>query len=106
MHARTHTRKHLDVVTAVCRVGSSKNGGASIEGCGDAGLGNRDGLLLHHLMDGCAVAFLHLVKLIDAAHAHVRKHECATLQHKLLRDGILHTHTYMGEGDGKRYETK
>ena len=30
-------------------------------------LGNRYGLLLHNLVNGCSVAFVHFVKLINAA---------------------------------------
>ena len=31
----------------------------------------------------------HLVELVDAAHATVAQHECATLQHHLTRLGVL-----------------
>ncbi len=44
---------------------------------------------LAHLMDGRAVALVHLVKLVDAAHAHVSKHERPTLQHELVREWVL-----------------
>ncbi len=37
-----------------------------------------------HLVDGSAVPLLHLVELIDAAHALVRQHQRAALQHQLL----------------------
>ena len=37
-----------------------------------------------HLVDGCAVALIHLVKLINAADALVCQHQGTSLQHKLL----------------------
>ncbi len=40
-----------------------------LEGGDDAGLGDGDGLLLHGLVDGRAVLVVHLVKLVDQAHA-------------------------------------
>ena len=50
-------------------VGSSQDGCASVE-CGlDASLGDGDGLLLHGFVDGHLIPHVHLVKLIDAAHA-------------------------------------
>jgi hypothetical protein len=41
-----------------------------------------------HLVNGGAVALLHLVELIDAADAAVREHERAALKHKLARRGV------------------
>ena len=41
--------------------------------------GNRDGLLFHHLVDGCSVTIHHLVKLINTTDALVSQHEGTTL---------------------------
>lgn len=43
-------------------------------------LSDGDGLLLHHLVDGCAVGVGHLVELIDAADALVGEHQGAAFQ--------------------------
>ena len=57
---------------------------------GDCYLGDRDGLLLHDLVDGCAVAVHHLVKFIDAADALVCENQSSALQGHLPGDGVLH----------------
>jgi hypothetical protein len=48
------------VVPPVERIGSSQHRGTSVERGGDARLGDGDGLLLHHLVDGGPVRFVHL----------------------------------------------
>lgn len=40
-------------------------------------------------MDGGAVGVVHLVELVDEAHAPVRQHQRAALQRPLLRDRVL-----------------
>ncbi|RUP50979.1 hypothetical protein BC936DRAFT_136751 [Jimgerdemannia flammicorona] len=55
------------VVPSVHRVGGGKDGSAGVEGGGDTGLGDGDGLLLHDLVDRRAVGLVHLVELVDAA---------------------------------------
>lgn len=52
-------------------------------------LGDADGLLLHDLVDGGAVGVGHLIELVDAAHALVRQHQRAALQHHLASERIL-----------------
>ena len=49
----------------------------------NACLCNRDGLLLHGLMDGCLILDVHLVKLVDTADSVVSEHEGAGLDAKL-----------------------
>lgn len=67
------------VVSSIGRIGSSQDRASGIE-CGENPcLGNGDGLLLHDLMDGCAVSFGHFVKLINAAHTLVSQHQGTTL---------------------------
>mmetsp|Transcript_14066 Transcript_14066/g.46492 ORF Transcript_14066/g.46492 Transcript_14066/m.46492 type:complete len:463 (-) Transcript_14066:22-1410(-) len=41
-------------------------------------------------MDGCPVALLHLVKLVDAADAHIGQHERAALEDQIARHGVAH----------------
>ena len=48
------------VVPPVERVGGGQHGAARVERRGDAGLGDGDGLLLHHLVDRAAVVVVHL----------------------------------------------
>ena len=42
-----------------------------------------------HLVDGGAVGVVHLVELVDEAHAPVRQHQRAALQRPLLRHRVL-----------------
>lgn len=65
---------------AVDRVGGCQNTAAGIEPSVDAGLGDGDSALLHHLVDGRAVHVRHLVKLIDANHASVSQDHGPRLQ--------------------------
>ena len=82
IEARHERRGHVDVlrgratevVAAVQRVCRGKHRSAGVQGCTDAALGNRHRLLLHHLVDCRPVVLIHLVELVDAADAHVRKH--------------------------------
>lgn len=53
-------------------------------------LGDGDGLLLHHLVDGRAVGVGHLVELVDAADALVGEHQGSALQGHLAGHGVLH----------------
>ena len=71
------------VILGEDRVGGREHRGASVERGSDPGLGNRDGLLLHHLVDGGPVALFHLVELVDAADPHVGEHESPALKHEL-----------------------
>ena len=54
------------VVSALKRVGGGQDRGTRVEDRCDASLGDRDGLLLHCLVDGNTVLRPHLVELIDA----------------------------------------
>ena len=49
----------------------------------DSSFGNRDGLLLHSLMNGDLILDVHLVEFIDAAYSMVRQHECSSLDTEL-----------------------
>mmetsp|Transcript_41672 Transcript_41672/g.79644 ORF Transcript_41672/g.79644 Transcript_41672/m.79644 type:complete len:490 (+) Transcript_41672:722-2191(+) len=75
-------RLHV-VVPARGRVGRRHHRRARVEHRSDTRLGNGDGLLLHRLVDGHAVLGAHLVKLVDAHHAAVRKHHGSRLQRVL-----------------------
>lgn len=52
-------------------------------------LSDANGLLLHDLVYGGAVVVRHLVELVDAAHAAVRQHQRAALQHHLPGERVL-----------------
>lgn len=78
------------VVAAVERVGGREDRGARVEGGGDAGFGDGDGLLLHDFVDGRPVAVVHLVELVDAADAVVGEHQGAALEHHLVGHGVAH----------------
>jgi hypothetical protein len=55
----------------------------------DPGLGNRDSLLLHHLVQDRARRVVHLVKLVNAADPAVREDQGAGLEDKLFRVGVF-----------------
>ena len=69
----------ISVVAAKGRVGRGEDGRARVEHGGDARLGDGDGLLLHGLVDGDAVLLAHLVELVDADDATVRKNHRTSL---------------------------
>jgi hypothetical protein len=75
-------RRYLGVVPAVQRVGRREDRGPGVERRRDAGLADRDGLLLHDLVDRRPVRLVHLVKLVDAADAVVGENERASLCNK------------------------
>jgi len=72
---------------AVDGVGGRQHGAARVEARVDAGLGDGDAALLHHLVDGGAVHVGHLVELVDAHHAAVGQHHGARLQAALAWGG-------------------
>lgn len=72
---------------AVNRVGGRQHGAAGVEAGVDAGLGDGDAALLHHLVDGGAVHVRHFVELVDAHHAAVGQHHGAGLQSTLTWRG-------------------
>lgn len=72
---------------AVDRVGSSQHGAAGIEASVDAGLGDGDAALLHHLVNGGAVHIRHFVELVDAHHAPVTQNHGSRLQPALAWKG-------------------
>lgn len=55
------------VVPPSNRVGCGDDGASRLERGDDAGLGDRDGLLLHSFVNGRPVRVIHLVKLVDQA---------------------------------------
>jgi len=57
------------------RVSCGQDGGAGVEGADDAGFGNGERLLLHHLVQDAARAVCHLVKLVYAANTVVTQHQ-------------------------------
>ena len=78
------------VVAAVERVSSGEDGGAGVEGGGDAGFGDGDGLLFHDFVDGGAVAVVHFVKLVDTADAVVGEDEGAAFEDHFIGHGVAH----------------
>jgi len=77
------------IVAAVEGVGGCQDGGPSIEGCGDARLGDAHGLLLHDFVDRRAIRFIHFVELVDAAHALVGQHQCSSLESHVSRRDVF-----------------
>jgi hypothetical protein len=78
------------VVAAVQGVGGSEDGCAGIESGGDTSLADGDGLLLHDFVNGGSIAVIHLVKLIDTAHAVVGEHKSTTFEDHLVSDRVTH----------------
>ena len=69
----------LGVVSTVERVGSSEDGGSSVESGSDSGFGDGDGLLFHDFVDGGSIRLVHLVELVDAADSIVGENESSSL---------------------------
>ena len=65
---------------AIYRIGSGEHAAASVQLGVDAGLGDGDATLLHHLVDGRAVNVGHLVKLINADDSAVSQHHGSRLK--------------------------
>lgn len=62
----------------------------AITKCGSVYLSDGDGLLFHHLMDGCAVSVGHLVKLINAADALISQNQGSSFQGHLSCQRVAH----------------
>ena len=77
------TQRLSPIVPTTQRVCCSQDRGARIKSGVNASFGNRDGLLLHSLVNGNLVLDIHLVELIDAADAMVCKHQRTSLNAKL-----------------------
>eukprot|EP00354_Favella_ehrenbergii_P002548 CAMPEP_0170463488 /NCGR_PEP_ID=MMETSP0123-20130129/8581_1 /TAXON_ID=182087 /ORGANISM="Favella ehrenbergii, Strain Fehren 1" /LENGTH=127 /DNA_ID=CAMNT_0010728933 /DNA_START=891 /DNA_END=1274 /DNA_ORIENTATION=+ len=77
------------VVAASYGVRRGQDRGASIEGGVDASLGNRDGLLLHGLVNGHLVLHVHLIELVDTADTVVGEHERTSFDAELARLEVL-----------------
>ena len=70
-------------------VSCGNDGTACLEGSDDTGLGDRNCLLLHRLVDRRPVPVVHLVELVDEAHAFIRQYECATLERPFTCHGVF-----------------
>lgn len=91
---------------AVDGVGSCQNTAAGVEAGVDAGLGDGDSALLHHLVNGRAVHVRHLVKLIDADHTSVSQDHGPRLQTALTWEVGREKHTTIQVvGDGGRCQS-
>lgn len=66
-------------------------------------LSDGDGLLFHHLVDGCAVSVCHLVKLVNTADALISEHQGSTLQGHF--SGHWVTHHRCSQTDTRRTTT-
>mmetsp|Transcript_177622 Transcript_177622/g.432143 ORF Transcript_177622/g.432143 Transcript_177622/m.432143 type:complete len:267 (+) Transcript_177622:779-1579(+) len=75
----------LRVPARLDRVGRRQHRRAGVQARHDAGLCDRDRLLLHSLMQDGAGDVVHLVELINAANATVGQHQGTRLQHQLAR---------------------
>ena len=69
-------------------------------GAGRGAAADRDGLLLHHLVDRRAVGLLHLIELVDAADPLVGEHERAALEDELARRTVADNRR--GQPDARR----
>ena len=88
------------VVATVNRVRRGQNGSARIQRGRDAGLRDRDGLLLHDFVNVGAVTLVHLVELIDAADAVVGEDKGTTLEYDFA--GVLVLDDGSGETNARR----
>ena len=69
-------------------VGRGEHGGSRVQNGGNASLGDRNGLLLHGLVNGNTVVLSHLVKLINAHHTTVSEHHGTSFKVKVPGGGI------------------
>ncbi|OSX69559.1 hypothetical protein BU14_1395s0002 [Porphyra umbilicalis] len=88
-HGHILLERPRPVVAAADRVGRRQHRRARHERRVDARLGERNRLLLHRFVDGDLVRRVHLVKLVNRAHAVIREHQRARLDAKLARLHIL-----------------
>jgi hypothetical protein len=74
-HHHVRSERLLAIVPSSDGVRSSENARACVQGRLDTRLGDRDGLLLHRLVNGDLVGDIHLVELVDRADAVVGEHQ-------------------------------
>lgn len=75
-------RLHV-VVSSPNRVGGSEDARARVQNSCDAGLGDRDGLLFHRLVNCDPVLVAHLIELVNADDARVGQNHRAALKEEL-----------------------
>ena len=79
----------LWIISSERRIGGGKNRNSRVQRRVDTRLGNRDRLLLHHLMNRRTILFLHFVEFVNAANALIGKDECATFERHLAGERVL-----------------
>mmetsp|Transcript_58862 Transcript_58862/g.81687 ORF Transcript_58862/g.81687 Transcript_58862/m.81687 type:complete len:641 (+) Transcript_58862:409-2331(+) len=70
----------LRVVSALCRICHCHDGASRLKSGNDSSLGDRDRLLLHGFVKRSPILVVHLVELIDQAHAIICQDHGTTLQ--------------------------
>ena len=83
-------RGELLIIPPIKRVRRGQNRGPGVERGNHPHLGDRNGLLLHDLVDRGPVVLAHFVELVDAADAHVRQNQRAALERDFPGVGVLH----------------
>ena len=81
-HSHVRTQRLFAIVPTADGIGSGENRRACIQGGLNAGLGDRDSLLLHGLVDRDLIGEVHLVKLVNGANTIVCEHKSAGLDRK------------------------
>jgi hypothetical protein len=89
-------------------VRSSNDGATSVERGVDTGLGDRDGLLLHDLVNGDSIDVGHLVELVDADDTSIGEDHRSSFESPFAwdRDGIIVDGERGRNGGGIGEETK
>ena len=77
------------VVVALNGIGCGDNTATGLQRRDNTGLRDRNGLLLHSLVNRCTILVIHLIELIDEAQALISQHQCSTLECPLSRDGVF-----------------
>mmetsp|Transcript_32058 Transcript_32058/g.83970 ORF Transcript_32058/g.83970 Transcript_32058/m.83970 type:complete len:372 (+) Transcript_32058:804-1919(+) len=93
-------KRERRLVLSLDGVGGRDDGAPRLERGDDAGFGDRDGLLLHRLVDRGAVLVVHLVKLINQADALVGQHERAALERPLSGERVASHRGRQTDGRG------
>ncbi|KAF1752893.1 hypothetical protein GCK72_019448 [Caenorhabditis remanei] len=91
------------IISSISWVSGGDDSSTCIQSGHDTSLGNRDGLLLHNLMNSSSVVIHHLIKLIDTADSTIRQHQSTSFKRHFSSNWILHNSS--SQTDSRRSTT-
>ena len=83
------SKRFRAIVSASVGISSGQDRGTSVESGMDTSLGDRDGLLLHGLVNSNLILDIHLVELVNTADTVISEHESTSFDAELASLRVL-----------------